>query len=132
MAPTGQHMKNLVRDLSWKILDDKFPPRPEPEDGIVVATQTFRHISYYCTTKVFIKRQPHKDELGLDIYGDPVVAPYVADRLRNEAAVLQFIANNTTIPVPKCRERPRTSQNGSRGDWRGAGNYRRDATPYCS
>lgn len=30
-----------------------------------------------------------------------MINPYIADRLRNEAAVLQFIAENTTIPVPK-------------------------------
>ncbi|KAG5913332.1 hypothetical protein E4U61_007071 [Claviceps capensis] len=41
------------------------------------------------------------DELGLDGYGNPAVCPYIADRLRNEAAVLQFIAKHTTIPVPE-------------------------------
>ncbi|KAG6114796.1 hypothetical protein E4U14_001216 [Claviceps sp. LM454 group G7] len=58
-------------------------------------------ISYYYTTKVFVKRQPHADELGLDGYGNPAVIPYIADRLRNEAAVLQFVAKHTTIPVPE-------------------------------
>ncbi|KAG5934870.1 hypothetical protein E4U59_005947 [Claviceps monticola] len=45
--------------------------------------------------------QPHTDELGLDGYGNPAVNPYIADRLRNEAAVLQFVAKHTTIPVPE-------------------------------
>ena len=52
-------------------------------------------------TKVFIKRQPHRDELGLDIYGKQVVNPYIADPLRNEAAVLKFISYSTNIPVQK-------------------------------
>ncbi|OAR02519.1 hypothetical protein LLEC1_01291 [Akanthomyces lecanii] len=58
-------------------------------------------ISYYVTEKVFIKRQPHTDELGLDLYGNPVVSPYVADRLKNEAAALQYLQKNTAIPVPE-------------------------------
>ncbi|CAK7264451.1 hypothetical protein SEPCBS57363_001083 [Sporothrix epigloea] len=39
--------------------------------------------------------------MGLDIYGEPVVIPYIADRIRNEAAALRFISEHTTIPVPK-------------------------------
>ncbi|KIH91034.1 hypothetical protein SPBR_02053 [Sporothrix brasiliensis 5110] len=39
--------------------------------------------------------------MGMDIYGNPVVIPYINNRLRNEAAALQFISEHTTIPVPK-------------------------------
>jgi hypothetical protein len=35
------------------------------------------------------------------MYRNPRVRPYIADRLRNEAAVLKFLAEHTTIPVPK-------------------------------
>ncbi|OAA56289.1 Protein kinase-like domain protein [Niveomyces insectorum RCEF 264] len=41
-------------------------------------------------------RQPHQDELGNDIYGNPAVTPYVADSIRNEAAALQFLSEHTT------------------------------------
>lgn len=58
-------------------------------------------MSYYVTEKVFIKRQPHTTELGLDMYGNPVVSSYSADRLRNEAAVLRYLRAKTTIPVPE-------------------------------
>ncbi|CAK7219715.1 hypothetical protein SEUCBS140593_003988 [Sporothrix eucalyptigena] len=39
--------------------------------------------------------------MGLDLYGNPVVIPYIGNRLRNEAAALQFIGEHTSIPVPK-------------------------------
>ncbi|CAK7229827.1 hypothetical protein SCUCBS95973_007361 [Sporothrix curviconia] len=81
-------------------MEDKFPPSFTPSDGDIVATRITQEISYYFTTNVFIKRQPHADELGLDIYGNPVVNPYIDSRLRNEAAALQFISKHTSIPVP--------------------------------
>ena len=58
-------------------------------------------ISYYVTENVLIKRQPHPSELGQDIHGNPVINPYIADRLRNEAAALQYVRSTTTIPVPE-------------------------------
>lgn len=58
-------------------------------------------ISYYVTERAFIKRQPHTNELGLDMYGNPAVSPYSANRLRNEAAVLRYLRAKTTIPVPE-------------------------------
>ncbi|KAG6273294.1 hypothetical protein E4U48_002896 [Claviceps purpurea] len=80
---------------------DRFRPSFTLTDGDEIATLVSRQISYYYTTKVFVKRQPHTDELGLDGYGNPAVNPYIADRLRNEAAVLRFVAKHTTIPVPE-------------------------------
>ncbi|KAK3324031.1 hypothetical protein B0T19DRAFT_443470 [Cercophora scortea] len=86
-----QHLKQWAESYQSRIpLQDKFPPRLNPEDGTLVATLISPQISYYFTTKVFIKRQPHRDELGLDINGDPLLIPYIADRLRIEAAALQI------------------------------------------
>lgn len=82
-------------------LVDRFRPSFTLADGAEIATLVSREISYYYTTKVFVKRQPHPDELGLDIWDNPAINPYIADRLRNEAAVLQFVAKHTTIPVPE-------------------------------
>jgi hypothetical protein len=105
MPQLSQHLKNIIQQnehfRSRCSLEDKSSPRLKPNDGTIIATQISPSISYYYTTKVFIKRQPHQDELGQDIYGNPATNPYIADRLRNEAAVLQFISENTTIPVPK-------------------------------
>lgn len=80
---------------------DEYPPTSHLEDGPVIARLNSRSISYYVTSKAFIKREPHPDELGDDIYGRPVVNPYIQNRLRNEAAALRLIAERTTIPVPK-------------------------------
>lgn len=82
-------------------MEDKFCPSFTPDDGVFVATLVSREITYYFTTDVFIKRQPHHDEQGLDLYGNPVVNPYIENRLRNEAAALQFIRKHTSIPVPQ-------------------------------
>lgn len=99
------HLQRIVHEAeslkSMQSLEDKSPPQLKANDGTLVATFTYRTISYYFTCRVFVKRQPHRDELGQDIYGNPVTNPYIADRLRNEAAVLQFIVKHTTIPVPK-------------------------------
>ena len=59
-------------------------------------------MSYYFTSKVIIKRQRTQDEIGSNIRGKPIIIPHLADRLRNEAAVLRFLAEHTTIPVPKA------------------------------
>ncbi|OAA61298.1 Protein kinase-like domain protein [Niveomyces insectorum RCEF 264] len=103
-APLGLHLQQIIKDSAEynaaHPLQDNFCPSFSPRDGPVVATRITRGISYYFTTSVFVKRQPHVDELGLDLYGQPVVIPYIADRLRNEAAALQFIRAYTSIPVP--------------------------------
>ncbi|KAG6311561.1 hypothetical protein E4U44_004186 [Claviceps purpurea] len=105
MEHLSRHLQMIKQDAE-KIRSrcprvDRFRPSFTPADGDEIATIVIRQISYYYTTKVFVKRQPHTDELGLDVYGNPAVNPYIADRIRNEAAVLQFVAKHTTIPVPK-------------------------------
>ncbi|KAI3333807.1 hypothetical protein F4824DRAFT_502794 [Ustulina deusta] len=105
MESLSQHLQKIKQDAedlqSKRPLADRFPPSLAPTDGAKIITVITQGISYYYTTKVFIKRQPHEDELGLDIFGHPAINPYISDRLRNEAAVLQFVAKHTTIPVPK-------------------------------
>ncbi|KIH90560.1 hypothetical protein SPBR_00935 [Sporothrix brasiliensis 5110] len=102
LGPHLQQMKDDADELfAAHPMEDKFAPSFAPSDGPLVATRITKGISYYFTANVFIKRQPHADEMGLDIYGNHVVIPYIADRLRNEAAALQFIAKHTSIPVPK-------------------------------
>ncbi|KAG6095088.1 hypothetical protein E4U14_008331 [Claviceps sp. LM454 group G7] len=105
MERLSRHMQTIKQHAeevqSRYPMVDRFRPSFTQADGDEIASISARHISYYYTTKVFVKRQPHIDELGLDVYGDPIVNPYIADRLRNEAAVLQFVAKHTTIPVPK-------------------------------
>ncbi|KAG5952444.1 hypothetical protein E4U57_006120, partial [Claviceps arundinis] len=51
---------------------DRFRPSFTLADGDEIASISVRQISYYYTTKVFVKRQPHIDELGLDVYGNPM------------------------------------------------------------
>ncbi|EGX92308.1 Protein kinase-like domain [Cordyceps militaris CM01] len=80
---------------------DKFPPTLTASDGRLISKLITSTISYYVTERVMIKRQPHPSELGMDIYGNPVVNPYIADRLRNEAAVLRYLRATTTLPVPE-------------------------------
>lgn len=103
-APLSLHMRQIIDGCdeyrAAHPMQDNFCPSLSPSDGPVMATRITGGVSYYFTTSVFIKRQPHADEMGLDLYGQPVVVPYIADRLRNEAAALQFIHEHTTIPVP--------------------------------
>ncbi|KAG5956114.1 hypothetical protein E4U57_002847 [Claviceps arundinis] len=105
MEHLSQHMQTIKEFTeefqSRHPMVDRFRPSFTLADGDEIATLVSRQISYYYTTKVFVKRQPHADEIGLDGYGNPAVNPYIADRLRNEAAVLQFVAKHTTIPVPE-------------------------------
>lgn len=102
LSPHLQQIKERAEDFQSSFpLVDNFPPSFSPDDGPEIARLVSQGISYYYTTKVFVKRQPHKDELGTDIFGQPAVNPYIADRLRNEAAALLFIAKHTTIPVPR-------------------------------
>jgi len=104
-SQSQQHIKDILQFAescqALSDLKDKYPPQLKPEDGTQFAYVVSPQVAYYFTTKVFIKREPHKDELGIDIYGNPQVNPYIAARIRNEAACLQFISENTTIPVPK-------------------------------
>ncbi|KAG6288067.1 hypothetical protein E4U09_005758 [Claviceps aff. purpurea] len=96
MEHLSRHLHTIKQDAEeWQSrypLVDRFRPSFTAADGDEIATVVMRQISYYYTTKVFVKRQPHTDELG---------EPYIADRIRNEAAVLQFVAKHTTIPVPE-------------------------------
>ncbi|KAG5996685.1 hypothetical protein E4U52_006024 [Claviceps spartinae] len=105
MEHLSRHLQTIKQEIeefqSRFPLVDRFRPSFTLADGDEIATLVIPQISYYYTTKVFVKRQPHTDELGLDGYGNPAVNPYIADRLRNEAAVLQFVAKHTTIPVPE-------------------------------
>lgn len=98
------HLRRLVEDaakFSKPPGGDRFPPRHDPQDGELLARINSSSISYYFFRHAFVKRQPHVDELGLDIYGVPCVNPYIADRLRNEAAALQFVAAHApAVPVP--------------------------------
>ena len=80
---------------------DHFSPRLLPEDGQYLFSYHKTLTSYYFTSKVIIKRQRTQDEIWTDIYGEPIIVPYLADRLLNEAAVLRFLAEHTTIPVPR-------------------------------
>ncbi|OAA34195.1 Protein kinase-like domain protein [Metarhizium rileyi] len=82
-------------------LTDNFPPTLTASDGGLISKLITSTISYYVTESVLIKRQPHPSELGKDIHGHPVINPYIAERLRNEAAVLQYLRATTTIPVPE-------------------------------
>ncbi|KHN94411.1 Protein kinase-like domain protein [Metarhizium album ARSEF 1941] len=104
-AGLPRHLQNMrtsfVKAQAQFPMEDKFPPTLAPEDGPIIAQLNMYYISYYVTERVFVKRQPHQDEMGLDVHGSPVVVSYVADRLRNEAAVLDFVAAQTKIPVPK-------------------------------
>ncbi|KAF2741673.1 kinase-like protein [Sporormia fimetaria CBS 119925] len=57
---------------------------------------------YTLTSSTFTKRELRQDELPTSIYTGQVVEPrWSRERLRNEAATLQFIASQTTIPVPQ-------------------------------
>ena len=50
-----------------------------------------------------VKRELAEHELVRRSNGDALRPFWVRERLRNEAATLEFVASNTTIPVPKCR-----------------------------
>jgi hypothetical protein len=102
-----QQIKERAENFQSRFpLVDNFPPSLSPDDGTEIARLVSQGISYYYTTKVFVKQQPHQDELGTDIFGRPAVNPYIADRLPNEAAALRFAADHTTIPVPRLGATP--------------------------
>ncbi|KAI5862978.1 kinase-like domain-containing protein [Durotheca rogersii] len=52
----------------------------------------------------FYKRSFRPDEYQLDIQNKPYVPPLGPERIRNEAACLQFIRQTTNIPVPDVLE----------------------------
>ena len=43
----------------------------------------------------------NKGRIGLNRCGEPIIIPYNTDRLRSEAAMLDFLAKHTSIPVPR-------------------------------
>ncbi|EPE06843.1 hypothetical protein F503_03270 [Ophiostoma piceae UAMH 11346] len=97
-----QYLQEIDQDLKERhYMPDNFPPTLTSEDGPLLVSWTTKGVSHYFTTKTKIKREPHKDEMGLDVYGVPVVIPYITDRIQIEAANLEFIAADTAIPVPK-------------------------------
>jgi hypothetical protein len=57
--------------------------------------------TYTWTEHSFIKSEHAPSERPNDIYGKPIIWKWGAQRLLNEAAALELIATNTTIPVPK-------------------------------
>lgn len=59
---------------------------------------------YTLTDTTFTKRQLREDELVYSVITKkPIRARYDRERLQNEAAALQYITSNTSIPVPKFR-----------------------------
>ncbi|THX76576.1 hypothetical protein D6D04_06743 [Aureobasidium pullulans] len=57
---------------------------------------------YYQTTTAFIKRSLRPQEWQVSTFHGRIIVPRLGEeRLLNEAAALEFIAKNTTIPVPK-------------------------------
>jgi serine/threonine protein kinase len=58
---------------------------------------------FVCTTTTFTKSEITKDELIHRKNGDRVDPIWGKERLQNEAATLQYIRANTSIPVPRCR-----------------------------
>ena len=56
---------------------------------------------YITTPQSFIKSEYLPSERPKNIHGDPIIWKWGSQRLRNEGAALDFIAKNTTIPVPQ-------------------------------
>lgn len=81
LVPTMAHLSPHLQQIKERAeafqssfpLVDNFPPSFSPDDGPEIAGLISQGISYYYTTKVFVKRQPHRDELGTDIFGRPAV-----------------------------------------------------------
>ncbi|OWT42614.1 hypothetical protein VFPPC_18226 [Pochonia chlamydosporia 170] len=53
--------------------------------------------------EVVVKRELHEHELMHNLYGYIMRPFWAKERLQNEAATLQLVARETTIPVPECR-----------------------------
>ena len=56
---------------------------------------------YQATASAFTKRQLRPHERSLNIFGEIAEQAYNRERLENERNALNFIAQNTTIPVPR-------------------------------
>lgn len=56
---------------------------------------------YYHSGNCFIKRSLRRREWQLTLRGTIHVPKQASDRIRNEAAALQFVAEHTDIPVPR-------------------------------
>lgn len=56
---------------------------------------------YWIAPKTFTKRQLYSHEKRLNIYGGIAMIPWSRERLENEYKTLKFIAEHTTIPVPR-------------------------------
>jgi len=69
-------------------------------------TETWRTTErdYTLTADTFTKRELRRNEWFTNIKGKIVVPPFSRERMRNEYVTLDFIASNTTIPVPKVLE----------------------------
>ncbi|KAI0045350.1 hypothetical protein FA95DRAFT_129883 [Auriscalpium vulgare] len=52
---------------------------------------------------VFIKRSVTRDEWWNNIYGTLIVPPMPLERIKNEAAAIEYIRTHTNIPVPIVR-----------------------------
>jgi len=101
LSPHLRMVKKWAEDYQKKFpMVDRHCPL-QPDDGREIARLNTSSLSYYFTEKVVIKRQPHLDECDLDKDGNPAINPYIADRLRNEAAMIKYLTEHTTIPVPK-------------------------------
>ena len=78
------------------------PIRKEGPEGPYLEWEYFVDRHYTLTSTAFTERQLYKYEFYKDFYGD--IIDYVTwsrERLENERDALIFIAENTTIPVPK-------------------------------
>lgn len=56
---------------------------------------------YYKNKKCFIKRNLKKKELQVNLKGNIIEPQYVIERLKNEVKSIEYIRNNTDIPVPE-------------------------------
>jgi hypothetical protein len=70
----------------------------QPDEKLVGTSEVK---NYIFTPTTFIKREIPLRERGMDMNGNPIVLPWLEERFRNEAAALELIRTNTTIPVPK-------------------------------
>ena len=74
----------------WPTEQDHFAPTLHGSDGTLLSRMLTSWLTYYVTTNAFIKREPSAR-----------VNPYIRVRLQIEAAALEFVAQHSTIPVPR-------------------------------
>ncbi|KAK2732660.1 hypothetical protein FQN57_002581 [Myotisia sp. PD_48] len=83
--------------------DEDNKTNDEDEDNKIILEQNTWERYYIHRQRTIVKRHAKQSEVLIRDDGT-VVYPYWAhERLRNDAATLLFIAENTTIPVPKGR-----------------------------